>query len=124
MAAYKTPFCGYSVAFSPFEADRVAVATAQYFGVVGNGMLHVLQFGAGVTELFRAETQDGVYDVAWSEANQNQALVGCADGTLKLYDFAYPQPVLSLPGHTMEVFSVHWNYVDKVRLETAHGRLR
>jgi hypothetical protein len=53
MAAYKTPFCGCSVAFSPFEVDRVAVATAQYFGIVGKRMLYILQLGSGVTELYR-----------------------------------------------------------------------
>jgi len=112
---YKTPFCGYSVAFSPFEADKLAVATSQYFGIVGNGMLHILQLGQGLTDVYTAETKEGVYDVAWSEVNQNQLAAGCADGTLKLYDLAYPQPVLSIPAHTMEIFSLHWNYVDKVR---------
>lgn len=115
MAVYKTPFSGYSVAFSPFEADKVAVATSQYFGIVGNGMLHILQLGQGLNEIYRAETKQGVYDVAWSEANQSTIAAGCADGTLKLYDLAYPQPVMSLQAHTMEIFSVHWNYVDKVR---------
>lgn len=28
--------------FSPFEGQRLAVATAQYFGIVGNGRLHVV----------------------------------------------------------------------------------
>lgn len=28
--------------FSPFEGQRLAVATAQYFGIVGNGRLHVI----------------------------------------------------------------------------------
>ncbi|CAN0504880.1 unnamed protein product, partial [Ectocarpus sp. 8 AP-2014] len=31
----------HQVEFSPFDGERVAVATAQYFGIVGNGRLHV-----------------------------------------------------------------------------------
>lgn len=33
------------VEFSPFQSERIAVATAQYFGLVGNGRLHVLDRG-------------------------------------------------------------------------------
>lgn len=35
------------VEFSPFEAESLAVATAQYFGIVGNGRLHVLHRSNG-----------------------------------------------------------------------------
>ena len=35
-------FAGYAVKFSPFYADRLAVASAQNFGLVGNGRLHLL----------------------------------------------------------------------------------
>ena len=34
---------GYSVKFSPFEQGKVAVATAQNFGIIGNGKQYVLQ---------------------------------------------------------------------------------
>lgn len=34
------------VEFSPFEGGRLAVATAQYFGIVGNGRLHVIDRSA------------------------------------------------------------------------------
>lgn len=34
------------VEFSPFEGERHAVATAQYFGIVGNGRLHVIDRSA------------------------------------------------------------------------------
>lgn len=40
---FKTPFQGYSVKFSPFEDGRIAVATSQNFGIIGNGRQHVLQ---------------------------------------------------------------------------------
>lgn len=40
---FKTAFQGYSVKFSPFEDGRIAVATAQNFGIIGNGKQYVLQ---------------------------------------------------------------------------------
>lgn len=38
---------GYSVAFSPFFENKVAVASAANFGIVGNGRLWVLGLGGG-----------------------------------------------------------------------------
>ena len=35
--------CNYSVRFSPFEGNKLALAQAQYFGVVGNGAVTLLQ---------------------------------------------------------------------------------
>jgi hypothetical protein len=43
MPRFKTTFNGYSVKFSPFIENRLAVATAQNFGIIGNGRLHVLE---------------------------------------------------------------------------------
>ena len=40
---FKTGFQGYSVKFSPFEDGRIAVATSQNFGIIGNGKQYVLQ---------------------------------------------------------------------------------
>ena len=37
---------GYSVKFSPFEDDKLAVATSQNFGIIGNGKQYVLQVRA------------------------------------------------------------------------------
>jgi hypothetical protein len=39
VAAFECPFSCCSVEFSPFDERRLAVATAQYFGVVGNGQV-------------------------------------------------------------------------------------
>jgi len=36
-------FANYSIKYSPFFPDRLAVASAQNFGLVGNGRLHLLQ---------------------------------------------------------------------------------
>ena len=35
--------CNYSVRFSPFEGNKLAVAQSQYFGVVGAGGVSLLQ---------------------------------------------------------------------------------
>ena len=36
----------------------------------------------------RFDTQDGLYDLAWSEVHQNQIVTGSGDGSLKLWDIA------------------------------------
>lgn len=37
-----TGYSGYSVKYSPFVNDSLAVATAANFGLVGNGRLYIL----------------------------------------------------------------------------------
>lgn len=32
------------------------------------------------------DTQDGLYDVAWSEVNENQLVVSSGDGSIKMWD--------------------------------------
>ena len=62
----------------------------------------------------RYDTQDSLFDVAWSEAHENQIVVGCGDGSVKLYDISVNDfPVRSWQEHNREVFSVHWNLVTK-----------
>lgn len=51
MPRFKTTFNGYSVKFSPFIEGRLAVATAQNFGIIGNGRLHILEVGDAVALL-------------------------------------------------------------------------
>lgn len=43
MPGYKTAFQGYAVAYSPFENGKIAVATSQNFGIIGNGKQYVLE---------------------------------------------------------------------------------
>lgn len=47
---FKTEFNGYAVKFSPFEDGRIAVATSQNFGIIGNGRQYVLQVRIGVRQ--------------------------------------------------------------------------
>ena len=114
MATFQSPgFAHYSIAWSPFLNNTLAVASSANYGLIGNGRLNVLsvdpslasgpilqkQYVAasirgGIEEItssnkrtnVRFDTQDGLYDLAWSEAHQNQIVTGSGDGSLKLWD--------------------------------------
>ncbi|KAK3208138.1 hypothetical protein GRF29_96g1545659 [Pseudopithomyces chartarum] len=108
-------FNGYSVKYSPFFDSRIAVASAANFGLVGNGRLYVLGLTAnGVVAEKWFDTQDSLFDTAWSEAHENQLLTAGGDGSVKLFDITLDQfPVQSWQEHAREVFAVHWNLVGK-----------
>jgi len=62
----------------------------------------------------RFETQDSLYDTAWSETNENQIVAASGDGSVKLYDISLDQfPVQSWQEHKREVYSTCWNQVSK-----------
>ncbi|GKU94395.1 hypothetical protein SLEP1_g7896 [Rubroshorea leprosula] len=115
MPIFKTPFNGYSVKFSPFYESRLAVGTAQNFGILGNGRLHVLDLSPtspAITELIAFDTADGVYDVAWSESHDSVLVAAIADGSVKLYDTSLPpqsNPLRSLQEHAREVHGLDYN---------------
>eukprot|EP00928_Gymnodinium_smaydae_P066880 TRINITY_DN49841_c0_g1_i1.p1 TRINITY_DN49841_c0_g1~~TRINITY_DN49841_c0_g1_i1.p1 ORF type:complete len:333 (-),score=62.59 TRINITY_DN49841_c0_g1_i1:429-1427(-) len=123
MAWIPTPFAGYSCEFSPFHGNLLAVGTAQYYGIVGNGRLHVFNLaGPGGSPVPVCEwlTKDGVYDCAWSEANEHVLATAHGDGSVKLYDWSRPQgPILSLEQHTAEVYGVDWNMNNKQFVSSA-----
>ena len=111
MAIYRTQFAAYSVAFSPFEPGKVAACSSQYFGVVGNGALEIASYATPrMTPLYQTNTQDSLFDLSWNEANENQVLVACGDGSLKIFDTAHAQPVLALKVHEAEVFGTQANH--------------
>lgn len=119
MAWLQTQFAGFSCEFSPFHGNLVAVGTAQYYGIVGNGRLHVFDIH---TQQPVADwlTQDGVYDVAWSEGNEHVLATAQGDGTLKLFDWTQPQgPILSIDAHATEIYGMDWNLHDKNLVSTA-----
>ncbi|CAI5475013.1 unnamed protein product [Closterium sp. Yama58-4] len=116
MPRFKTAFNGYSARFSPFVENRLAVATAQNFGIIGNGRLHVLELspGGGLVEVMAYDTADGLYDCCWSEANENLLVSPSGDGSVKIWDLALPpasNPIRSFEEHIREVQSVDWNVV-------------
>ncbi|KAG0050625.1 peroxisomal targeting signal 2 receptor [Gryganskiella cystojenkinii] len=114
-----TGYNGYAVQWSPFFEHKLAVATASNFGLVGNGRLHILNVGAGpaagqinVERVF--DTQDGLFDVCWSEVNENQLVTASGDGSIKLWDTTLADfPIQNWHEHQREVFSVNWNLVRK-----------
>lgn len=115
MPQFKTAFQGYSVKFSPFEDDKVAVATSQNFGIIGNGKQYVLQMTPnGLQELRSFDTADGLYDCVWSEENENILVSASGDGSIKVWDLGAPpqaNPVRGFQEHTHEVYCLHWNQV-------------
>lgn len=57
LSGFRTQFQGYAVRFSPFEDGKLAVATSQNYGIIGNGRQYVLQvrsFCAAVRPAARA----------------------------------------------------------------------
>ncbi|OAA64240.1 peroxisome biosynthesis protein, peroxine-7 [Niveomyces insectorum RCEF 264] len=117
MLEFRTPgFNPYAVQYSPYYDARVAVATAANFGIVGNGKLFVLELTPnGVVQAGPAwDTNDAQFDLAWSELNENQVLVACGDGSLKLFDLTVPTfPVMHFHEHKREALSVAWSPVAK-----------
>lgn len=111
-----TGYNGYACKYSPFYDNKLAVATAANYGLVGNGRLYILSItndGRMVQDTY-FETQDGLYDVAWSELHENQILTCSGDGSISLFDITLSQFLIKrFQEHQREVFSVYWNMVDK-----------
>jgi peroxin-7 len=60
------------------------------------------------------DTQDAVYDIAWSEKNENQLIAATGDGSVKLFDVSVPEgPVQQWQEHNREVYAVTWNLQTK-----------
>lgn len=63
---------------------------------------------------FRFDTNDSLYDLAWSEINENQLIAACGDGSIKLFDLGVNDfPVMNFHEHKRETFAVAWNPVTK-----------
>lgn len=78
-------------------------------GIRGNNLGKEL-----TTRSNRYDTQDSIYDTAWSEGNENQLAIGCGDGSIKLYDLtANKFPIANWQEHNREVYAVSWNLVTK-----------
>uniref|UniRef100_A0A1B0DMI6 Arrestin C-terminal-like domain-containing protein n=1 Tax=Phlebotomus papatasi TaxID=29031 RepID=A0A1B0DMI6_PHLPP len=78
MPTYLTPNRhGYSVRFSRFNADRLAVATSQFFGLAGGGTLFILELtpDGGIQEVQSFQWSDGLFDVAFLHRSHLHLLV-------------------------------------------------
>jgi peroxin-7 len=104
-------FNPYAVKYSPFFDSRLCVSAGANFGLVGNGRLFILNLtdrGIVCEKFF--ETQDCLFDTAWSESHENQLLTAGGDGSVKLFDINLGEfPIANWSEHGREVFSVHWN---------------
>ncbi|XP_038132742.1 peroxisomal biogenesis factor 7 [Cyprinodon tularosa] len=102
---------GYAVEASPFIPNRLACAASQYYGIAGSGSLLVLdQTDAGMFLVRSWDWGDGLFDVAWSEANEHVLVAGGGDGSLQLWDSAnQTAPLRVAREHTQEVYAVDWS---------------
>ncbi|KAI0048122.1 WD40 repeat-like protein [Auriscalpium vulgare] len=128
-------FAHYNAAWSPFHPSRLAIASSANYGLVGNGRLHIAGVSPGPAPAIALEklyeTQDGLYDIAWSEVHENQLVSASGDGSIKLWDItlnvSYPpprpgpgaytglsdRPIRAWHEHTREVFGVDWSNIQK-----------
>jgi peroxin-7 len=123
MSSFRTQFQACAVKFSPFEEAKVAVATAQNFGIVGNGKQYVLVHDPRTNSFkeYRSfDTVDGLYDCAWSEENENILVSASGDGSVKVWDVqGHSNPLRSFEEHTHEVYALSWNTIRKDRFLSA-----
>ncbi|XP_017129608.1 peroxisomal targeting signal 2 receptor [Drosophila elegans] len=117
---------GYSLRFSPFEANYLLLATSQMYGLAGGGSLFLLEQNANATasdgqslgELCRLEWSDGLFDVAWCPYAADIAATASGDGSLQIWcgldgesaanQQTPKQPLICLQEHKNEVYSLDW----------------
>lgn len=100
------PYHGYAVVFSPFISGKVAIVGGLNFGIAGPGALIIFEssLATGFRESRRYSWKDVLFDVTWSEIQEQILVAASGDGSLLVYDQACPQgPVSVLNGHTAEV---------------------
>jgi peroxin-7 len=110
---YYSEFEGYSCKFSPFSPNLIACAFSQYYGFVGNGRLSIFsqnQTTGILEEIQRFNTNNGIFEIEWSEVNENQILTGSGDGFLRLWDLNQKLPLIALREHVGEIYGVGWNH--------------
>ena len=74
---------GYSVRFSPFAGNVLACASGQHYGIVGTGSLFVVSLTDEGVRLVRwFEWNDALFDVSWSECNENALVTSAGDGSI------------------------------------------
>ena len=104
----RTDFAGYSVKFSPFRQDIFAIATAQHFGMVGNGKLVIANTRGQV--LSQVLTREGCFDVAFSEEADSLVCACTGGGEVLFFDIAKNAVVSSVPkAHASEASSVDFH---------------
>lgn len=99
---------GYSVRFSPFNPNHVAVATSQYFGLAGGGTLFLLDLQADGKLVQNGSFQwsDGLFDVAWSEANPSIVITASGDGSLQIWNLSSNGNLINIIRNDLELYSL------------------
>lgn len=69
----------------------------------------------------RFDTQDGLYDLAWSEIHQNQIVTGAGDGSLKLWDVTLNVRPRHLPGFLPQLTTPKLGLSDSCLARTYEG---
>ncbi|XP_059470431.1 peroxisomal targeting signal 2 receptor [Neocloeon triangulifer] len=102
---------GYSLQFSPFQADRLICATSQHYGLSGRGALFLLSILPNEQPklLSQLNWDDGLFDVAWSEENPEIVISASGDGSLQLWNVGQNVPRLVYKEHSKEVYGVDWS---------------
>jgi len=109
---FKTPGRhGYSVAFSPFYPKRLACASSQHFGIIGCGTVFFLDINNDGIKCVRSfEWNQALFDVTWSEDNENIAVTASGDGAIQVWDMVQDKgPLYNFKEHSQEVYGVHWS---------------
>mmetsp|Transcript_13152 Transcript_13152/g.32257 ORF Transcript_13152/g.32257 Transcript_13152/m.32257 type:complete len:323 (+) Transcript_13152:116-1084(+) len=114
LARTQLEYMGYAVEWNPFNANRLAVSTAQHFGIVGQGKQVVLDMkGKGMAKVHEEPLKDGCYDCAWSPVSENHLAYVCGDGSMALLDLHSKKHIYRYKEHTAEVYSVDWSHANK-----------
>ncbi|KAK2630569.1 hypothetical protein QTJ16_001389 [Diplocarpon rosae] len=114
---FRTPgYKGYDVKYSPYFDNKVAVAGAANYGLVGNGRGYILRLtneGVACDQMF--DTQDAIYGICWSEINENHVATASGDGSVKIFDItdSTGSAIMNYHEHNKEVYCVAWNLVAK-----------
>ena len=122
MLSYKSDFQGYACKFSPFVPDIVACGVSQYYGIIGNGKLIVLKKNQNsMAEIKKFDTNDGIFDIAFSEMTQNHIMTVGAGGNLKLWDYQSmsSKPIVSLKRHNSDIWGCSWGHLTTNLVATA-----
>ena len=124
MLNFKSNFQGYACKFSPFSSSLIASAFSQYYGIIGNGKISLFtKSPVSLTELKTFPTNEGVFDIAFSEANQNIISSVGAEGSIKLWDInsITEKPIASIKSHDGDIWSICWSHLTPNIVATGSG---
>jgi WD40 repeat protein len=111
---------GYASQWSPFNQELIAVAQNKHFGFVGAGSLEIYHTQLSSTSTTGSPTvsnvkkiashthSESIYDVAWSEKDNNIIAFSTVNGVL-LWNIVEDKILHTFNDHSQEVYSIGWN---------------